>query len=80
MVAASLLRGQAAQPWKIAFMYEWRIENSFTKWNDQSFLRVSIQGYNTQEDIDTFLNALKKFLVLQGDWKTPFRKTLGLSK
>jgi len=48
-------------------MYEWRIENSFTKWNDQSFLRVSIQGYNTQEDIDTFLNALKKFLVLQGD-------------
>jgi isopenicillin-N epimerase len=31
-------------------------------WNGQPMLRVSVQGYNTQEDIDALVSALGKLL------------------
>ncbi len=40
----------------------YRIEIPHTKWGEQSFLRLSIQGYNTGEDVDRLMNALKILL------------------
>jgi isopenicillin-N epimerase len=39
---------------------EYRIEIPLFKWNDQPMLRVSIQGYNTQADVDRLMIALEK--------------------
>ncbi len=39
---------------------EYRIEIPHTKWHDQSFLRISIQSYNSSEDIDYFVESLGK--------------------
>ena len=34
----------------------------YTQYNNQKFIRVSFQGYNTQEDADTLVEALAQFL------------------
>jgi selenocysteine lyase/cysteine desulfurase len=31
-------------------------------WQDRQFIRISIQGYNTQEDVDALVEALKILL------------------
>jgi isopenicillin-N epimerase len=41
---------------------EFRIEAPTILWNGQKFLRVSFQGYNTQEDADALVNALKALI------------------
>jgi isopenicillin-N epimerase len=41
---------------------EYRIEVPIFKWNDQPFIRVSIQGYNTKGDVDTLLRGLVALL------------------
>lgn len=41
---------------------EYKIEVPLTQWQDRHFIRISVQGYNTQEDIDTLLNALEVLL------------------
>lgn len=41
---------------------EYRIELPFIVWNEQPFIRVSIQGYNTQQDVDALLSALEALL------------------
>ena len=41
---------------------EYRIEIPFTEWEDQSFLRISIQGYNTQDEVSAFVNAIRELL------------------
>ncbi|MCP4140832.1 MAG: aminotransferase class V-fold PLP-dependent enzyme [Chloroflexi bacterium] len=41
---------------------EYRIEIPFTEWGEKSFLRISIQSYNTAEDIDHFVESLGKLL------------------
>lgn len=41
---------------------EYKVEVPFKYWNKQSMVRVSFQVYNTQEDADIFVDALKKFL------------------
>jgi isopenicillin-N epimerase len=41
---------------------EHKIEVPFTRWQDQYFVRISIPGYNTQPDMDAFLEALKILL------------------
>jgi len=44
-------------------LYEqFKIEVPIISWNDQNFIRVSIQGYNTQEDLDALLDALEQLL------------------
>jgi selenocysteine lyase/cysteine desulfurase len=32
------------------------------QWQDKQFIRISIQGYNTQEDVDTLMQALELLL------------------
>lgn len=41
-------------------LYErFRVEVPCVQWGDRPFIRVSVQGYNTQEDIDTLLFAIE---------------------
>ena len=41
---------------------EYKIEIPLTEWQDKQFVRISVQGYNSQEDIDALVNALKVLL------------------
>ena len=40
----------------------YKVEVPLIQWQDRQFIRVSVQGYNTQDDIDTLLNALEALL------------------
>ena len=41
---------------------EYKIEIPLTEWQDQHFVRISIQGYNTQADVDALVGALRILL------------------
>lgn len=41
---------------------QYKIEIPCIKWNGDSFIRISIQAYNTLDDVDSLLNALDKML------------------
>lgn len=41
---------------------EYRVEVPCAQWKDQQFIRVSVQGYNTQVDIDRLVEALDDLL------------------
>ena len=41
---------------------EYRIEIPVTRWNDRGFVRISIQGYNTQKDVEHLVTALHVLL------------------
>jgi isopenicillin-N epimerase len=41
---------------------EFKIEVPLTEWQDRQFIRISVQGYNTQEDIDALVSALEILL------------------
>jgi isopenicillin-N epimerase len=41
---------------------EYKIEVPLIQWQDKQFVRISVQGYNSQADIDALLNALKILL------------------
>lgn len=41
---------------------EFRIEVPMVPWQDRQFIRISIQGYNSQEEVDALLNALQVLL------------------
>ena len=41
---------------------EYKIEVPLTEWQDKQLIRISVQGYNTQGDIDALLNALEVLL------------------
>ncbi|MBI5943021.1 MAG: aminotransferase class V-fold PLP-dependent enzyme [Chloroflexi bacterium] len=41
---------------------EYRVEVPLIAWKDKKLIRISIQGYNSQEDVDHLLEALKNFL------------------
>ena len=42
---------------------EHRVEVPLIDWNGRKFVRISVQGYNTQEDLDTLCDGLKKLLL-----------------
>jgi isopenicillin-N epimerase len=44
---------------------EFRIEIPVTEWDSKFFLRISVQGYNTQDDIDALIEALE--VLLRGE-------------
>ena len=44
----------------IYFYKKYKIQLPFIKWNDQSFIRISLQAYNSIEDINILMDALKK--------------------
>jgi isopenicillin-N epimerase len=37
---------------------EYKIEVPLIQWQDRQFVRISVQGYNSQEDMDTLMTAL----------------------
>jgi isopenicillin-N epimerase len=41
---------------------EFKIEVPLTQWQDRQFIRISIQGYNTSEDVDALVDALNVLL------------------
>jgi len=41
---------------------EYRIEIPVVRWNERTMARLSVQGYNTREDIDELLKALTRLL------------------
>ena len=41
---------------------EYKIEVPLIQWQDRHFVRISIQGYNTQADVDTLIKGLKALL------------------
>jgi isopenicillin-N epimerase len=41
---------------------EYKIEVPLIQWHDRQFIRISVQGYNTQEDIDALISALHTLL------------------
>ena len=45
---------------QINFYLKYKIQIPFIKWHDREFIRISIQAYNSKEDIVTLLEALKK--------------------
>ena len=42
---------------------DFKIEIPCIQWYDKQFIRISIQAYNSQEDIESLVNALKKLIV-----------------
>mgnify|MGYP001564995870 CR=1 FL=1 len=38
---------------------EFRVEAPIVTWNGRQFMRVSIQGYNTREDVEALVGALR---------------------
>ena len=55
---------------------EYHIEVPIIEWNGRQFVRVSIQGYNTREDVEALRTALGKSL-LRGSCATEFRVRVG---
>lgn len=43
---------------------EYKIEVPLIQWQDKQFVRISVQGYNSQDDIDALVNSLKVLLPL----------------
>jgi isopenicillin-N epimerase len=41
---------------------EYKIEVPLTEWKNKQFIRISVQGYNTQQDVDALIDALKVLL------------------
>jgi isopenicillin-N epimerase len=47
---------------KTRLYQEYRVEIPVIAWKDKKLVRISIQGYNTIEDVDALLNALSRLL------------------
>jgi isopenicillin-N epimerase len=43
---------------------EYRVEVPIVEWNGRQLIRVSVQGYNTQEDLEALIGALRAVLPL----------------
>jgi len=47
---------------KLRLYDEFKIEAPVVMWNNQHFIRVSYQGYNTEEDMEKLVEAMKKII------------------
>ena len=50
---------------KNALYDQFQVEVPLTEWNGQNFVRISVQGYNTREDLDRLLEGLSALLPEQ---------------
>jgi isopenicillin-N epimerase len=62
MFAARLPQHNDIELLKSRLYQEFRIEVPLISWNDEKLIRVSIQGYNQQSDLEALLEALEKLL------------------
>jgi isopenicillin-N epimerase len=62
MALAPLPRGTIREEIKAELYDQFRVEIPVTNYGEQLFIRISIQAYNTREDADTLLKALKALL------------------
>ena len=62
MFAARLPDGVDEKELKRKLYEEYRIEVPLFRWNGQPFIRVSVQGYNSQADVDALVEALGDLL------------------
>ncbi len=62
-MAAVPLPERAPQDLQQQLFQRYHIEVPVFKWNNQRFIRVSVQGYNSPEDGAALLNALKQILA-----------------
>jgi isopenicillin-N epimerase len=62
MAAASLPADTDIAVLKTRLYDELRVEVPMTEWNGRKFVRISVQGYNTQEDMDALVGGLKMLL------------------
>ncbi len=62
MAAAPLPADSDIDALKARLYDEYRVEIPLTAWKDRKLIRVSIQGYNTNEDVDVLLDALSALL------------------
>ena len=44
---------------QLDFYNKYNIQIPFIKWNNQVLMRISIQAYNSKEDVNRLLEALK---------------------
>ncbi len=44
---------------------EFRVEVPLTEWNGRKFVRISVQGYNTQDDLEQLYQGLKACLTIR---------------
>lgn len=64
MAIAPLPRITDLMAFKQRLYDDFRIEVPLTEWGDRQFIRVSVQGYNSAEDIDVLLEGLTRLLPL----------------
>jgi isopenicillin-N epimerase len=62
MAVAQLPPGTDLKELKTRLYDEFRIEIPLIEWNGMKLLRISIQGYNTQEDVDALVEGLHHLL------------------
>jgi isopenicillin-N epimerase len=62
MAVAPLPQINNLQAMKIELIETYRVEVPLIDWNGRHFIRVSVQGYNSGEDIDALLDALANLL------------------
>ena len=62
MATIPIPRIKNLQELKDRLLSEYKIEIPYIDWEDNHYLRLSIQGYNTNEDIDHLVNALKSLI------------------
>jgi isopenicillin-N epimerase len=61
MAIAPLLPTDDLRKAQSRFYQRYKIEVPFIQWRDHQLIRVSVQGYNNQNDIDVLLEALTEF-------------------
>jgi isopenicillin-N epimerase len=47
---------------KLRLFADYKIEIPVIDWNDHHYLRLSVQGYNSRDDVDAFLEAMTELL------------------
>jgi len=62
MAAARLPHLKDIVKFQAELLGQYRIEVPCLEWNGQQFIRISVQGYNTREELDTLVDALGEFL------------------
>ncbi|MFN2158805.1 MAG: aminotransferase class V-fold PLP-dependent enzyme [Anaerolineales bacterium] len=62
MAVVRLPHLRSTEKFQDALLQRYRIEVPCIEWNRQHFLRISIQGYNSREDMEALVEALRELL------------------